>query len=213
MLKFLVLGFFCFAAGLLKAQSAKDFFDTSDYRHTVNYPDHKVTFYTLSSEKSPGNIVPERKYYWYSNNHINTTQGGYSGKLLHGQYSDFYESKGLKEQGIFKQGLKEGVWKTWTETGMLISLMEYQDGILDGSYYKYGLDGKILEQGNYKTGKLNGKLITYPGGDSTKVKFYKHGVLQVSKNKKENALLKKFFGHKKIKAAAPVEKSKVKTSN
>ncbi|KQR70907.1 toxin-antitoxin system YwqK family antitoxin [Pedobacter sp. Leaf176] len=213
MLKCLVLGFFCLAAGTIKAQSAKDFFDTGDYRHTVNYPDHKVTFFTLPSEKFIGSMLLDRKYYWYSNNHINTTQGGFSGKLLHGLYSDFYEGKGLKEQGIFKQGLKQGNWKAWTDKGTLISSMEYLSGQLNGKYYKYDLDGKIAEQGNYKEGKLNGKLITYLGADSTTVQYYRHNVLQASKNKREHILLRKFFGSKKDKTAGQTEKRKVKTSN
>src|SRR4051812_435661 len=53
----------------------------------------------------------DRSYYWYGSNAVHITQGGYSGKLLHGKYQEYYPDKSLREQGEFQKGLKEGTWK------------------------------------------------------------------------------------------------------
>ena len=45
-------------------------------------------------------------YAWYQANAIHSTQGGYSGKLLNGQYTEYYPNKNLKEQGAYKNGFK-----------------------------------------------------------------------------------------------------------
>lgn len=177
----------------LKAQSGDDFFKTGDYRHTINYTDHKATFYTLSALEQIKDAQTDKNYYWYSNNHISTTQGGYSGKLLHGLYSDFYLSKGLKEQGYFKKGLKTGDWKSWTEAGMLISITAYREGARNGKFNKYSTTRALVEAGNYKKDKLNGKLETYTSPDSLQLSFYKDGVLLPQKDKRKNGFVNRLL--------------------
>lgn len=69
-------------------------------------------------------------YYWYSADAIHATQGGYSGKLLNGLYNEYYyPDKNLKEQGTFKNGLKEGIWKTWNTNGTLHSITKWKHGV------------------------------------------------------------------------------------
>lgn len=68
-------------------------------------------------------------YYWYSANLIHTTQGGYSGDLLNGHYNEYYPNKNLKEQGTFKKGLKNGVWKTWNKNGTINHVENWKNGI------------------------------------------------------------------------------------
>src|SRR5581483_10726142 len=40
-------------------------------------------------------------YYWYDAGDIHITEGGYSGKLLNGLYTEYYPDKNLKQQGAF----------------------------------------------------------------------------------------------------------------
>jgi antitoxin component YwqK of YwqJK toxin-antitoxin module len=72
----------------------------------------------------------DRFYYWYSSNKIHFSQGGYSGKLLNGLYSEFYPNKNLKEQGTFKNGLKDGAWKSWNEDGTLNQISKWRKGAI-----------------------------------------------------------------------------------
>ncbi|MDB5133279.1 MAG: hypothetical protein JWR02_3028 [Mucilaginibacter sp.] len=73
-------------------------------------------------------LKPDRFYYWYSSNAIHSTQGGFSGQLLNGQYSEYYLNKNLKEQGAFKKGLKSGVWESWNEDGTLSRISAWEKG-------------------------------------------------------------------------------------
>jgi len=46
-----------------------------------------------------------------------------------------YYSNGVKsETGIFKDGVKHGVWKTWDETGKLTSVAHYKNGEKTGKW-------------------------------------------------------------------------------
>ncbi len=79
--------------------------------------------------KTGPKIKNDRYYFWYFNNAIRSTQGGYNGQLLNGHYVAFYPDKNLKEQGDFKRGLKDGVWKTWNRKGDLTTVTTWNDGI------------------------------------------------------------------------------------
>jgi hypothetical protein len=79
--------------------------------------------------KTDPKIKNDRYYYWYLNNVIHSTQGGYNGQLLNGHYIAFYPDKNLKEEGGFKRGLKEGEWKTWNPKGDLTSVTTWNEGV------------------------------------------------------------------------------------
>lgn len=173
--------YLCLLLGLavsVKAQRYQDFFESETYKHTLNYPDHKVVFQAQPANRELRYIDTDKKYYWFSNNQIKYTQGGFSGKLLHGLYSDFYLNSNLKEQGHFRLGLKEGEWKIWTEDGVLLERINYSNGEANGRFYKYDKQGKLVEEGSYKHGKINGRLKQYIKADSAVVTQYKKGILQ-----------------------------------
>jgi len=79
--------------------------------------------------KNDPKIKNDRYYYWYFNKIIHSTQGGYTGQLLNGHYIAFYPDKNLKEEGNFKTGLKDGVWKTWNQKGDLTNVTTWEEGI------------------------------------------------------------------------------------
>jgi antitoxin component YwqK of YwqJK toxin-antitoxin module len=89
---------------------------------------------TIVAEIGPVNSLPKAKpnlfYYWYSANLIHSTQGGFSGTLLNGQYNEYYLNKNLREQGTFKNGLKDGTWKTWNEDGTLDKAATWKNGVI-----------------------------------------------------------------------------------
>ena len=82
----------------------------------------------LPFKKDP-KIKNDRYYFWYMNNVIHSTQGGYNGQLLNGHYISYYRDKNLKEEGSFDRGLKQGEWKTWNTNGDLTSVTNWSDGV------------------------------------------------------------------------------------
>jgi len=107
-----------------------------------NYPDDGLDRVRIAdkekviqAEIKPINSLPmakpDRFYYWYSANAIHATQGGFSGDLLNGLYNEYYLNKNLKTQGVFKKGLKEGLWKAWNEDGTLNNITNWKDGLIN----------------------------------------------------------------------------------
>jgi hypothetical protein len=181
------------------AQRIKSYFDVDNYSHTINFGHYKAVFYVQRQEMRSGNIKSDLKYAWFSGNQIRYTQGGYSGKLLNGIYNEFYESKGLKTQGIFEMGLKSGKWKSWGEDGVLDSIVNYSSGKPNGKFEKYDQEGILLERGNYSNGQLNGKLEKRMGADSIQLTRYKKGKViayQPDKAVKITRWLKSIFTNK-----------------
>ncbi len=110
---------------LVNAQKLPDF-GFSKVR--IIEPD-KTIIAEIKAVNSNPHVRPDLFYYWYSTNIIHTTQGGFSGKLLNGLYTEYYLNKNLKEQGNFKKGLKDGQWKTWNEDGTLVKITAWNDGV------------------------------------------------------------------------------------
>jgi hypothetical protein len=105
------------------------------------YPDYGLTKIrlidsgkTIELEINPVKHEPTVKsglfYYWYSANQMHSTQGGYSGQLLNGLYTEYYQNKNLKEQGAFNRGLKDGLWKSWNKDGTLKQAVTWDSGVI-----------------------------------------------------------------------------------
>ncbi|BAU54904.1 toxin-antitoxin system YwqK family antitoxin [Mucilaginibacter gotjawali] len=88
---------------------------------------------TIEAEYNPIDHLPSIKsnlfYYWYNASRVHSTQGGYSGQLLNGLYTEYYPNRNLKEQGVFKKGLKDGLWKSWNKDGTLKQATNWHKGI------------------------------------------------------------------------------------
>ena len=94
----------------------------------ITLPD-KIIVAALDPTPANPKIKPVLSYYWYSAGDVHKTQGGFSGKLLSGQYTVYYLNNNLKEQGIFKGGLKDGIWKEWGEDGLLLKTTTWRKGV------------------------------------------------------------------------------------
>lgn len=106
------------------------------------------------AHKTKVKTKPYLTYRWYSSNKIMDTQGGYEGKLLHGEYVSFYQSNNnLKEKGKFKKGLKQGFWNSWNENGKISRISRWKNGQLNGRYKTYDNNGSLLSEKRYKKDK------------------------------------------------------------
>ena len=121
---FIILLFF--SSGPAYAQKLSDY---GFYKVRLIESDQIIQAEINPFSSEPG-IKSDRLYYWYSSNGIHSSQGGYSGKLLNGWYNAYYLNKNLKEQGIFKKGLKDGIWKNWKEDGTLSLVTRWKKGLV-----------------------------------------------------------------------------------
>lgn len=101
-------------------------------------------------------------YHWAKSGKIQVTQGGYHGRLLEGDYSMVVNSK-LVTAGSFKNGLKHGIWKKWSNN-KLTEKYTWKRGVLCGKYAIFDEKGSIAETGRYRKGKKVKPLLWWFGG-------------------------------------------------
>ena len=66
-----------------------------------------------------------------------------------------------KEQGIFKNGMRVGLWVHYHIDGWLKSKGTYKNGKSDGPCVQYSRSGNISRKGPYKDGKREGPWVQY----------------------------------------------------
>lgn len=138
----------------------------NNYKHTtnnmvINRADATFKFQVAAL---PAKVKAKDKltYYWYKSDKILETDGGYSGKLLNGDYKEYYPSKNLKTQGTFKNGLKHGEWKSWYDEGKLKEITHSKKGVLHGTYEIFDIEGQPSLESNYKKGRAPWFLYKLP---------------------------------------------------
>ena len=125
-------------------------------RFTISVEDgSKSIFYADNIKISPNS---DKTYTWYESNQLHRTMGGYSGKLLNGQFTQYFPTKNLSTQGLYVKGLKQGVWREWYINGHLKSESQWMANIEEGPFVRYDQQGNWTQRGHLKDGKLHGRI-------------------------------------------------------
>lgn len=184
-----------FAGSVLVANGQEYVKDFLTHKVIVNQVDRSIVAYVKPVKQF--SLDTDKRYYWFSHHQINSTQGGFSGKLLNGSYQEFYANKQLKESGYLNKGLKSGTWKSWNAGGKLKDDYSWKAGNRNGVYHTYDSAGKVLESGNYKNNLLHGKQKTY-AATGVKELLYKNGKVTERKKLRMPKFMRNIF-HKKPK--------------
>ncbi|PWG78043.1 toxin-antitoxin system YwqK family antitoxin [Pararcticibacter amylolyticus] len=203
--------FLIFLFSLLVLPGYSQYSDIIINKVTINNPGETISA-SVKPQKGRVRTDPDKQYTWYSAGKLHVTQGGFSGKLLNGPYSSWYEDKNLKEKGEFRGGLRQGTWNTWAENGVLRETVTWWAGVRDGKFSEYDSTGKLLKKGSYRNGLLHGDLWTYVSKDSSTVSYYRNGKPAVKKKIKLNVkkLVPGFLKKKDVKKDKPKgEKRKI----
>lgn len=155
------------------------------------------TIYAFSfmTEQSEVSVSQEKNYTWFARGDIATSQGGYTGKLLHGAYEVVLRSNKLLEKGAFLKGRKDGKWYTWHTNGKLKSITHYKKGVLSGPFSEFNDQGLLVKEGKYKNGLLHGKLVSYHNND-TLAKRFKNGKVVEKDTSQHRWTIKEWFDKK-----------------
>lgn len=141
----------------------------------INSPDSSVHAHVVNTASA---CKPQmgRRYYWYNMNTIISSEGGFSGRLLHGNYTSYFHNHNLKSQGNFENGLKHGIWINWFVNGRVKERTRYSHGLVDGHRELYDSTGHLSTRMYYRNGQRAGKtkIFRQDGTDSTI--RYKNGV-------------------------------------
>ncbi len=152
----------------------------------------------------------QNTYFWYQLNKIHSNVGGSHGKVLHGSYlKKEIKSNQLIENGFFKNGLKDGMWKEWYLNGNLNTIENWDKGTLQGKFISFNKDGSPLWKGKYNNGKKTGSWINFQKGDTITYINGTEKVKKVREKKRKKNFFSKLF-HKKENGNSKSKKRKPK---
>ncbi|AWG23436.1 hypothetical protein FFWV33_18820 [Flavobacterium faecale] len=133
-------------------------------------------FYDQSKNKvSEGRVVNKQfeglwKYYHQESAVVMTTENYKNGKL-NGLRTVYYLSGKVAEETHYKDGLKEGPYKKYSENDIILESASFKADQYDGEAIYKEADGKVVSHGKF----LNGKKVGI-------WKFFENGKLQKETN-------------------------------
>jgi hypothetical protein len=151
---------------------------------TKSYRDSTCVFHVAVIDENFRTDISKR-YFWYHQGELRTTQGNFTGKLLHGTYEKFDRDGRLLEKGNFDNGLKSGQWVSWYSTGNIMRHYNWSSGQRTGKFQMYDPLGNRSVSGQFKHGQLDGNVYYYSNGAELRKEKYRGGKLVKAKEKKK----------------------------
>lgn len=134
---------------------------------------YTVFFDPKKNKVSEGKVVNKEyqgqwKYYHKASQSIMTIENYTNGKL-EGLRSVFYPNGKIAEEIIYKIDLKSGVYKRYTEIGIIIEESNYKNDQYDGiAIFRDADDGTIVSKGKFTNGKKTGVWQFFEKGELVK---------------------------------------------
>ena len=91
-------------------------------------------------------------------------QGSLKNGLREGSWEEYYNSGALFEKGDYKKGKRESSWVGYHENGQLWYKGDFKNGKQEGSWVNYSKNGQLEGKGDYKNGKREGSWVYYYDG-------------------------------------------------
>lgn len=119
----------------------------------VSLTDRSIEAIVLNKRKA---ISPkqDRDYFWCIGQRIVATQGGVSGDVLDGPYTEYHPNGQLMTKGWLSKGLRTGSWLEWDEQGRLLRSTGWKDGRKHGRSLIMDMAGGEPTGQRYRNGKL-----------------------------------------------------------
>lgn len=98
----------------------------------------------------------------YHENEHKASEGMFIDQLKDGEWRYYSDSDVLIAIENYAMGKRTGEWKVFSaETGILLEVRNYRDGKLNGTCKTFYLDGSVSLEQDYVDGKMNGKCTAY----------------------------------------------------
>ena len=122
---------------------------------------YTIFYDPLKNKVSEGKVLDkvyegEWKYYHKASKSIMTIENYSKGKL-EGLRSVFYPSGKIAEETLYKNNLKNGPYRRFTESGIIIEESNYKNNQFDGpAIFRDPDDGTVVSKGKFTDGKKTG---------------------------------------------------------
>lgn len=134
---------------------------------------YTIFYDQLKNKVSEGKVVNKLyegqwKYYHKASKTIMTIENYSTGKL-EGLRSVFYPNGKIAEEMLYKNNLKNGVYKQYTESGIIIEESNYKNDQYDGiAIFRDADSGTIVSKGKFTNGKKTGIWQFFENGQFVK---------------------------------------------
>ena len=112
----------------------------------------------LSSKETYVDGVRHGPYEWYFESGAVFEEGTYVDGRLDGPYRAFWETRDLYEEGTYRRGQFDGP-RRWYMDGRLVEMVTYRNGVIEGIYERYSLEGDLAMKGMLFDGDPCGRWI------------------------------------------------------
>jgi len=89
----------------------------------------------------------------------------------------YYRGGQIKNRTLYKNGVENGVYREWNESGTKIIEGTFQKGQKNGEWSMYRQDGSLAITGNYLTDSIHGRWEHYDNGELTQAYTIHLGIL------------------------------------
>lgn len=140
--------------------------------NTSNNTAYTIFYDQAKNKVSEGKVVNkafegEWKYY-HQGSAVIMTKENYSKGKLEGVRSVFYPSGKLAEEQVYKNNLKNGYYKKYSENGIILEESNYKNDVYDGVAIFKDPDGSIVSKGSFINGEKAGVWQFYEKGKLAK---------------------------------------------
>ena len=88
------------------------------------------------------------------------------------KYLEYYPNGEKNEEGIYKNGKKDGLWKEWWDNGVKRREVCWKNGVYNGVLIWWNRKGQKTEESNYSNNKKDGKYLSYYDNGQIKEEGY-----------------------------------------
>jgi antitoxin component YwqK of YwqJK toxin-antitoxin module len=161
------VGFFTFFDNTKtkKVIATREFNPKDNSAYTIFYDQNKNK---VSEGKVVNKLFEGRWNYYHKASKVIMTIEYYANGKLEGLRSVFYPNGKIAEEINFKDNLKEGICKRYTENGIVIEESAYKNNEYNGAATFKDSDGNLISKGNFVDGKKAGVWHFYEKGKLSK---------------------------------------------
>ena len=130
-----------------------------DGLETGFYPNGRIK-YTQKWRKNILNGI-KRIYYSFEDKDVLREQYSFKNGLIDGEFLTFYETGQVESRSYYTSGIKDSKIYKYYKNGNIKSIENYVGNLKEGEWVEYYESGKIKKQYSYESGKYKGELFVY----------------------------------------------------
>ncbi len=152
---------------------------------------HNISYHENGKKMAEGDFINQKKTgswkYFSDVDEKLVSEENYKNGLLDGKSTTYYIAQGKPFEVIeYKNGIKNGEWVKYFMDGQIMTRTFYVNGKLQGNFVNYDPNGTLIVKGQYNAGEMDGTWFYYDEkGKLYRKEVYSNGNLVTSEDIEE----------------------------